>query len=151
MSNVIAQSMEYRKSAFKYVHKPSLWQQITLIYRWFVKEISIWMHTPLDFDICDGLCTHNHHSMSLHTQWSIGKQRSSTCTSRCYGNKTPSYIVRSSKISLFGCTLLLISIPVTACARTINVTCYSTLDGVSEISVQVRAQAVAMATKHPEL
>ena len=47
--------------------------------------------------------------------------------------------------------LLLISISVTACARTINITCYSTLDGVSEISVQVRAQAVAMATKHPEL
>ena len=41
--------------------------------------------------------------------------------------------------------------PVTACARTINVTCYSTVNGVSENSVQVRAQAVAMATKHREL
>ena len=41
--------------------------------------------------------------------------------------------------------------PVTACARTINVTCHSTVDGVSENSVQVRAQAVAMATKHREL
>ena len=39
----------------------------------------------------------------------------------------------------------------TACARIINVTCHSTVDGVSEISVQVRAQTVAMATKHPEL
>ena len=60
-------------------------------------------------------------------------------------------VVCLSKKSLFGCTLLLISIPVMACARTINVTCHSTLDGVSENSVQVRAQAVAMATKHPEL
>ena len=41
--------------------------------------------------------------------------------------------------------------PVTACARTINVISHSTVDGVSENSVQVRAQAVAMATKHPEL
>ena len=41
--------------------------------------------------------------------------------------------------------------PVTACARTINLTCYSTVDGVSEISVQVRAQAVAMATKHSDI
>ena len=39
----------------------------------------------------------------------------------------------------------------TACARTINVACQSTLDGVSEISVQVRAPAVAMATKHPDI
>ena len=39
----------------------------------------------------------------------------------------------------------------TACARTINVTCHSTVNDVSENSVQVRAQAVAMATKHPEL
>ena len=39
----------------------------------------------------------------------------------------------------------------TACARTINVTCHIMIIGVSEISVQVRAQAVAMATKHPEL
>ena len=53
--------------------------------------------------------------------------------------------------SLFGWTLLLISIPVTACARIINVTCHSTVDGVSDNSVQVRAQTVAMATKHPEL
>ena len=36
--------------------------------------------------------------------------------------------------------------PVTAGARTFNLTCYSTVDGVSKISVQVRAQAVAMAT-----
>ena len=55
------------------------------------------------------------------------------------------------KAHLSTCTLLLISISVTACARTINVTCHSTVDGVSENSVQVRAQAVAMATKHPEL
>ena len=41
--------------------------------------------------------------------------------------------------------------PVTACARTINVTCYSIVNGVSENSVQVRAQAVAMATKHPDI
>ena len=47
--------------------------------------------------------------------------------------------------------LVLISIFVTACARTINVPCHSTLDGVSKISVQVRAQAVAMATKHPDI
>ena len=52
---------------------------------------------------------------------------------------------------LFGCTLLLISIPVTACARIINVASHTTVDGVSENSVQVRAQAVAMATRHPEL
>ena len=44
----------------------------------------------------------------------------------------------------------MISILVTACARTINVTCHSTLDAVPVISVQVRAQTVAMATKHPE-
>ena len=143
--------MVYRKTAFKYVHKPLLWQQNTLNYSLFVKEILVWMHTPPDFDPCDGLCTHNQRHMSLHTRWSIGKQRPSTCTSRCYGNKTPSYFVGLSKKSLFGCTLLLISISETACARTINITCYSTLDGVSENSVQVRAQAVAMATRHPEL
>ena len=74
----------YRKTAFKYVHKPLLWQQNTLNYSLFVKEIPIWMHTPPDFD------------------------------------------------------------PGTACARTINVTCHSMIIGVSEISVQVRAQAVAM-------
>ena len=143
--------MEYRKTAFKYVHKPLLFQQNTLIYRWFVTKIPVWMHTPTDFNICDSLCTHNQHFMSLHSQWSIGQQRSSTCTSRCYGNKTPSYIAGLSKKSLFGCTLLLISIFVTACARTINVRCYSTVDGVSHNSVQVRAQAVAMATKHPHI
>ena len=53
--------------------------------------------------------------------------------------------------SLSRCILVLISISVTACARTINITCHSTLDGVSKISVQVRAQAVAMATKHPHI
>ena len=53
--------------------------------------------------------------------------------------------------SLFGCILLLISIFVTACACTTIITCHCTVDGVSEISVQVRAQAVAIATKHPEL
>ena len=41
--------------------------------------------------------------------------------------------------------------PVTAGARTINLTSHITVDGVSENSVQVRAQAVAMATKHSEL
>ena len=41
--------------------------------------------------------------------------------------------------------------PVTACACTINITCHNTVDGVSEISVQDRAQAVGMATKHPDL
>ena len=71
------------------------------------------------------------------------------CTSRCYGNKTPSYIVGLSKKSLFECTLLLISIPVTACARTTNVTCHSTIIGASEISVQVRAQAVCYGNKTP--
>ena len=91
MSHVIAHSTEYPTTAFKYVHKPSLWQQNTLIYRWFVEK------------------------------------------------------------TIFGCTLLLISIPVTACTRTINITCHSTLNGVSETSVQVRAQAVAMATKHPDI
>ena len=64
MSHVIAQSMEYRKTVFKYVHKPLLWQQNTLNYSWFVKEISIWMHTPPDFDPSDGLCTHNQCHMS---------------------------------------------------------------------------------------
>ena len=83
--------MEYSTTAFKYVHKPLLWQQNTLIYRWFVEK------------------------------------------------------------TLFGCTLLLISIPVTACTRTINITGHCMLNGVSEISVQVRAQAVAMATKHPHI
>ena len=39
----------------------------------------------------------------------------------------------------------------TTCACTINVTCHSTLDGVSENSVQDRAQAVAMATTHTQL
>ena len=37
------------------------------------------------------------------------------------------------------------------CARIINVRCDSTVDGVLEDSVQVRAQAVAMATKHPDV
>ena len=46
---------------------------------------------------------------------------------------------------------LLISIAVTTCTRTINITCHSTVDGVPEISVQDRAQAAAMATKHSEL
>ena len=49
--------------------------------------------------------------------------------------------------SLFGCTLLLISIHVTTCSRTINITCHSIVDGVPEIVVQDRAQAVAMTTK----
>ena len=52
---------------------------------------------------------------------------------------------------LLGCTLLLISARVTTCAHTINVTCHSTVDGVSEISVQVRTQVVALATKHHKL
>ena len=38
-----------------------------------------------------------------------------------------------------------------AYARIINVTCHSTVDGVPEISVSDPAQAVALATKHPEL
>ena len=38
-----------------------------------------------------------------------------------------------------------------ACARIINVRCHSTVDGVPENSVQVRAQAVAMATKHSHI
>ena len=38
----------------------------------------------------------------------------------------------------------------TVCARTTNVACHSTVDGVLENSVQDRAQAVAMATKHPD-
>ena len=49
------------------------------------------------------------------------------------------------------CGIELISIHVTACARTINVTCRSTVYGVPENSVQDRAQAVAMATKHSKL
>ena len=59
--------------------------------------------------------------------------------------------IRVSKKSLFECTLLLISIDVTARARVINVTCHSTVNGVSENNVQDRAQAVAMARKPPEL
>ena len=39
----------------------------------------------------------------------------------------------------------------TACARIINITCHSTVDGVLEISVQGCAQVVAMATEHSEL
>ena len=39
----------------------------------------------------------------------------------------------------------------TTCTHTINITCHSTVDGVSEISIQDRAQAIAMATEHPEL
>ena len=85
---IIAQSMENRKSAFKIVHKPLLWKQNTLIYRWFVKK------------------------------------------------------------SPFECTLVLISIPVTTSAHTINVTYHSTADGEPEISVQDCPQAVAMATKN---
>ena len=65
--------------------------------------------------------------------------------------KHPELQVVCKRKSLFGCTLLLISIFVTACARIINITCHSTVNGVSENSVQVRAQAVAMATKHSEL
>ena len=48
-------------------------------------------------------------------------------------------------------SLLLISIHVMTCACTINVTSHSTLDGVLEIIVQDCAQAVAMATKHPDI
>ena len=51
MSHVIAQSIKYQKSAFKYVHKPLPWQQNTLNYKLFVKKIPIWMHTPPDFDL----------------------------------------------------------------------------------------------------
>ena len=40
---------------------------------------------------------------------------------------------------------------VTACARTTNIPCHCTVNGVLENSVQVRAQAVAMATKHPHI
>ena len=39
----------------------------------------------------------------------------------------------------------------TACARTINVTSHSTVNGVPENSVQVRAQAVAIATEHSDI
>ena len=53
--------------------------------------------------------------------------------------------------SLFGCILVLISIFVTASACLTNIPCYSTLDGVPEISIQVRAQAVAMATKYLDI
>ena len=55
------------------------------------------------------------------------------------------------KAYLSGCTLVLISISVTACVRTINITYHSTADGVPETSVQDCAQAVAMATKHPDI
>ena len=65
--------------------------------------------------------------------------------------KHPDISLVCRRKSLFGCTLLLISISVTACARITNIPCYSTLDGVPEISVQVRAQAVAMTTKHPHI
>ena len=45
----------------------------------------------------------------------------------------------------------MISFRVTTCARTINITCHNTLDGVSENSIQHCVQAVAMATKHAQL
>ena len=80
--------MEYRKTAFKIVHKPLLWQKSILNHNLFVEETSIWMETPL------------------------------------------------------------IAIRVTACARKINITYHSTVDGVPEISVQVCEQAVANPTKH---
>ena len=73
------------------------------------------------------------------------------CTSRYYGNKSYSIDILMFKTHLFTCKLLLISIHMTACTRTINITCHSTVNGVSENSVQDRAQAVAMATKHPKL
>ena len=38
-----------------------------------------------------------------------------------------------------------------ACARTINITCHSTVDGVPEISVQDCAQTVAIAIEHHKL
>ena len=65
--------------------------------------------------------------------------------------KHPDISLVCERKSLFGCILLLIPIFVTACARTTNVTCHSTVDEVSEISVQVRAQVVAMTTKHPHI
>ena len=65
--------------------------------------------------------------------------------------KHPHISLVCERKTLFGYLLLLISIFVTTCACTTIVTCHGTVDGVLEKSVQVRAQAVAMATKHPEL
>ena len=55
------------------------------------------------------------------------------------------------KSHLLRCKLNLILIRVTACARTIKITCHSTVIGVPENSVEDRAQAVAVATKHAQL
>ena len=65
--------------------------------------------------------------------------------------KHPDISLVCERKSLFGCILVLISISVTACAHTTIITCHSTVDGLLEISVQVCAQAVAMATKHPHI
>ena len=58
--------------------------------------------------------------------------RKKWCTSRCCGNKTCSIDILMFKTHLFTCKLLLISIHATACARTINIICHSTVNGVSE-------------------
>ena len=41
--------MEYRKSAFKIVHKPLLWQQNTLNHNFFVNEIVNLLRTILNY------------------------------------------------------------------------------------------------------
>ena len=144
-------AMDYRKSTLKIVHKPSLWQQNALNYNLFVKKYLIWMQTHPDFNPCDGLWTYNQHRISYYSQWSTGTQRSRLCTSHCYCYKTCQIVNCLLKKSLFGCKLIQISIRVTACACTINITCHSTVDGVPKNSVQNCEQTVAMATKHAQL
>ena len=109
------------------------------------------MQAPPDFDLCDGLCTHNQHHMSLYSRWSTGIQGSRSYTSRCYGCQIYSIEIFMFKTHLSRCKHLLISIRETACARTIHITCHSTVDGVPKYSVPDRAQAVAMVTKHAQL
>ena len=128
------------------MHEPLLWQQSILNYKLFVKKIPIWMHTPPDFDVCDGLCTIKPMSRLIARLMEYRKTAFKYVHKPLLWQQNTLNYSLFTKQSSFGCTLLLISMFVTACARTINVTSHSTLDGVPENSVQVRAQAVAMAT-----
>ena len=101
--------------------------------------------------ICVMACARTiQYHMSLYSRWSTKYHRSRLCTNRCYG-ETCSIDILMCKTHLFKCTLLLISIRVTTCACTINITRYCTVNGVPENSIQNDAQPVAIVTKHPKL
>ena len=133
------------------MHKSLLWQQSTLNYKVLSKK-SLFGYKLLIISTC-GTASAYSINMTCHStdNGSIGKQHSRLHTSPCYSNKTCQIIFYLLKKSLFQCKLFPISIRVTTCASTINITCHSTVNGVPENSNQDCAQAIAMATKHSKL